>query len=993
MVLVTALWAQVPVQSAPTVAGVEVRLPAEAEPHVVSKVSQLISVRKGHVFSRKAISRSIESLFASGKFADIEVLTEEREPGQSVELIFVLTLQHKIGSLFVDGAAELARADVLTAAGLKEGDEYWPERALAAAEKVRAMYRKRGFRQAKVHIDEQALETGLSVGLAIEEGSPSLIRALSISGETGVSGTEVLRALGVSAGDVLDLARLDQGIEAVRAMYRTQRYYRARVSAPQLGEDGGVRIEVDSGPQYRFTFRGNRSFSDGALTSVLGFSGEETLDSTVTDRLAARLSRFYRFRGFLNVRVMASDVRRGKEAALLFAIEEGEWVRVTDVEFLGARQLSSTSLLEVLEQWMESAAPQASVESRADAPAPPWATVFDGPTWEEAARAMTALYRSKGFLRAKVVFEGLDLVGRQARGRFVVAEGPQARIQSLEVTGLPVEFESALLQSDRKDKPLNGEDLSALEQGLTRELGRKGYLYAVVVGSYTLDEEGQRARVLLSVNSGPQVKVRAILAVGAVRTSEALILEQATMKEGQPLDVDSLYDTQAKLTALGIFRSVQVEMLSPERPEPLKTVLLKVRERSLFAGEYFLGYFFADGFRGGVEGSVANIGGRAITLTGRLQGNLFFTSYLALSRQVDLAQMELWKQMGFRANLSLEARSVLPASIGFHFDVIGERVFRPQQQFNFSRVAGLPTLSWARSFQVPQVPWLSPKLSLALQYELEWSSVARVGNALTLVPPTSLVDQARLRFNFGEFVLQSIRLTPTLDLRDNPLNPTRGALLQGTVELTGALSANKETFGSETPEPVKVDFLKMSALATGYIPLAPRWVLALSARTGRILHLQEGASTPPVRRFFLGGATSVRGFNEDQLIAEDLRAQYRREVADCQSLASKDGCSSAAKTIAAGRQVPSQGGELFAVFKVELRMPLLKSIDWGVFFEAGNLWLTMPQALGPFRPVAGLGMRYVTVIGAIALDVGANLTPDVVVNEPLVVLHFNIGLF
>jgi outer membrane protein assembly factor BamA len=193
--------------------------------------------------------------------------------------------------------------------------------------------------------------------------------------------------------------------------------------------------------------------------------------------------------------------------------------------------------------------------------------------------------------------------------------------------------------------------------------------------------------------------------------------------------------------------------------------------------------------------------------------------------------------------------------------------------------------------------------------------------------------------------------------------------------------------------PVVVSFLKASGLATGYVPLPERMVLALSARAGRIVPLSPGSTTPPVRRFFLGGATTMRGFNEDQLVAEDVRAEYRDQVRDCQVLVTKAGCTSSAQTILAGRQVPSQGGELFATFKAELRLPAFGSFDLGVFVEAGNLWLALPTGLGPFRPVVGSGLRYVTPIGPLALDVGVNLTPDLVINEPPVVVHFNIGVF
>jgi outer membrane protein assembly factor BamA len=186
--------------------------------------------------------------------------------------------------------------------------------------------------------------------------------------------------------------------------------------------------------------------------------------------------------------------------------------------------------------------------------------------------------------------------------------------------------------------------------------------------------------------------------------------------------------------------------------------------------------------------------------------------------------------------------------------------------------------------------------------------------------------------------------------------------------------------------------VKLSGLATGYVPIGERIVFALSARGGRILPLATGSTTPPVRRFFLGGATSVRGFNEDQLIAEDSRQKYRDQVKDCQILASKTGCSSAANTVLAGRQVPSQGGELFVLFKAEVRFPAFSVFDLGVFFETGNLWLAVPESIS-LRPVVGAGLRYVTPIGPLALDVGVNLAPDLVINEPQFVVHFNIGVF
>jgi outer membrane protein insertion porin family len=95
-----------------------------------------------------------------------------------------------------------------------------------------------------------------------------------------------------------------------------------------------------------------------------------------------------------------------------------------------------------------------------------------------------------------------------------------------------------------------------------------------------------------------------------------------------------------------------------------------------------------------------------------------------------------------------------------------------------------------------------------------------------------------------------------------------------------------------------------------------------------------------------------------------------------------------------GDALPSQGGELFTLGKLELRVPAYRALDLGFFIEAGNLWLDRtlydPWLL---RPVAGAGLRYSTPVGPIALDVGVNLDRDKAVNEPRTLLHFSIGLF
>jgi outer membrane protein insertion porin family len=987
---------------APAIVSVEVHLPAGADPRLMERVPSLVTIRRGQTVSRRALSRTIENLYATGRFSNVTIDAEDVVGGVAVSI--ELVPKREISELYVEGGSSVPSAEVLAAARLERTNEFWPERIAQAGVAVADLYRRRGFRQVKVETRVDSVEGGVAVGFLVAQGSATRISSIAMVGDPQLPLPRLLTSLAVQPGEVLDLQRLEAGVELLRKLFRVERYYRARVELPQVEEGGRVIIPVTAGPRYDVLFSGNRAVSSTSLKAVLAYDGEELLDSTLEARLANRLSRFYRFRGYHDVRVTPTEVLQGASggAVLGFAIDEGSPVRVVEVAFRGNQAVADADLREVLRRVMEASAPVSTLEVHAESdplglegrmapvfagelPAPPPETVLDEDAWAEAAKAMAALYRGQGYLGVHVRFEPVDVRGTEARAAFTIVEGAQASFRRVTSTGLPAGFKSDALDELRTGSPFSTDALEVLRQRVQRELGRKGWLFASLEAAYTLDTSGRFADCVVSATPGPQVKVRAVLPVGNERTVDEVLLSQATMLEGLPLDADALFRTQNNLIGLGIFRTVEVEMLSPERPEPLKTVLLKVRERPRVSGEIGLGYFLADGPRIVVDLGAPNLGGRAINLNAHGQLNFFALSQPALSKQVDVSDLQAWEQLGGRANLSVQSRSLLPANLGVRFDVVGERVFRPQ--FRFSRIAGVPSIDWSTSFEVPRIDWLRPKFSVALQYELEWSRVQSTSSAVTAELPITLPDQERLRFALGTFALQTVRLNPTLDLRDNSLTPHRGLLLQATAEVTGAIFAE-----DAQNKPVVVNFLKASALATGYVPVWRSLVLAVSARGGRILPLSAGSTTPPVHRFFLGGATSMRGFNEDQLIAADLRDGYRKEVRECQILAVKDGCTSAARAVAAGRQIPSQGGELFALFKGELRFPAFSVFDLGVFVEAGNLWLEAPSQF-IVRWVAGAGVRYTTPVGPLALDVAVNLNPDQVLNEPQFVVHFNIGVF
>ncbi len=1004
--LLAALLSQAAVEppdaGAPRVEEVELRLQAGGNPKLLEEAKALVLVRKGQELSARAVRRSVERLMETGRLADVEVFAEDLPSG--LRVIFEIKPRQTIGSVYVEGNAALTDAEVLAPTRLSPESEFYPERAAQAREAMVQVYRRRGYRDAKVEVRQTRGEAGVDVGFFISEGMPTRLRSVVVAGDPGIPMPRLMRELDLQLGNVIDLSAIETGLDRLKETMRVEHFYRARIEPAQIEEGGVLVLPISAGPRLEFDFKGNSAFAPTALLRVMGWDGSEVLDQTVADRLAAHLANFYRYRGFHEVRVTVRERpgRLPRTAVVGFVIDEGPQLVVRTVTFLGNRNITSDELGAVLADVVRAGTPANGTEVHplddplqlegrvksllfGDPPAPAPETVLVEPAYHEAAKAMARLYRERGFAKATVHLDEVSFALAGATVRFSVYEGPQTRVRKVEFSGGPPGFPESSRGALAAGDPLSDRRLGLWRQALARELARRGYLYASVDTESRLEEGGTRADVNFKVISGPQVMVGKVLVRGHQRTVESVIRSQVTFKEGDPLDPEGLYTSQRNLLGLGIFRSAEVRILNPESQDAVKDIVVEVRERQRLLGEAGLGYGLAEGPRGIVDVELPNLAGRAINLQARLRVNVFAASGLALSRQVDVSDLNALEQFGGGGNISVSNRGLLPFGIGTRLDLVGDRIFR--QSYRFTRFAAVPGLDWSKVFNVRYIDWTRPKLTLQLQYEVDWTRVARVNNPSGIIFPLLRADQERLRFLFGTFALHTLRFSPTIDLRDDPVVPRKGVLIQAAVETTLPLETR-----DEDDQPVPVQFIKLSGTVSTYFPVSGKVVLALSARGGTIIPLTDGSVTPPVKRFFLGGSSSLRGFREDGLIAEDQRQGYRKQVNDCKALATNLGCSAAAVTLLAKNEIASQGGELFVLGKGELRFPAFGSFDFGVFLEAGNLWLEPPTGFS-LRPVIGAGLRYVTPIGPLALDFGVNLAPDALVNEPAFNVHFNIGLF
>jgi outer membrane protein assembly factor BamA len=986
------------------VADVELHLPPGAD---ASGLAELIDVRRGQRLSVRAVRRSIERLFATGRMADVVVRSVRTPSG--ITLIYDLTPKRRIGAVDVKGNHVLSRTAVRDASGLLPGSEYYPERLDQAEQAVVLAYQRRGYYRTHIRFEFQQSAEGLDVLLTVDEGPPTRMAGISVAGQPGLPLWQIQDAIGLGIGSILDGDRLDAGIEKLKSVLRTDQYYRAKLGQPIFlhQEDGAVvALPVDAGPRYAIHFHGNRSFRDRVLFAILNYDGSESLDRALIARMTRQLTDFYRYRGFYDVRVLPRDTWSPDQtnAVLSFNIEEGLPLTLKNIIFEGNRNVSTGELRDLLLQNIRANTPiphgdvhptddpldlegRTATAEKTSEPDPDASAVFVEDAYLDAAQNMTQLYKDRGFLDAKVTLSAFDLdIEREvAQVRFEIVEGVQTVVREISYARVPA---GVLIVNDPRLTVGSGLSAAAIEQtrsSIARALARSGYIFARVTDSTAISADRKDARVLFRVEPGPSVRVGKIIIQGLNRTNEGLVRANLAIQSGNVLDPENLFDTQRNLALLGIFRNVGVRLIEPDVAEATKDVVVELKERSRLDGNFFFGFSLVEGPSIGVDALYPNLFGHGVNLSGRLKVNFY---RLAPGLNIPSEDLQGLNGFGGSANIALHQPrlySLLPAKVGWRVDLVGERVFRPY--YRFTRFAAIPGIDWT------VFKWLT----VSLQYELEYDRVQTSSGVLSLLPSLARVDQERLRFPIGRFTLQSLRPSMTIDFRDDPLNPHKGFFLSGYTEVTHDISAYPTDINGNPLPPFPIFTLKVAGNLTFYVPISSRVVLAVSGRAGKIFQLEADSQSIAPKRFYLGGTTTIRGFREDGIVPQDRRDQLHEEVANCRALINQNfGCTQGAAALVRGQEVPSEGGELFNLARTELRFPVVGAWDLGFFFEAGNLWLSPSSyhfSLSDLRYGAGAGVRYLFPIGPAALDVGFNLEPDNVLNESVFQIHFSIGVF
>jgi outer membrane protein insertion porin family len=977
----------------------------------LAAATALLAVSRGAPVTSRDLRRTAQRLFQGGRCRNVTIREAEAPPppgeaGRWVALQVTCEPHRLLGGLVVAvlGPSPLAEAALRAAAGLEVGAPVDAADLAAAGERVRTALRRRGHRQARVTGALQGERTAVAT-LEVQPGPATLVAEVRLAGAGGLEAALRPR-LSLRPGAVLDEEALAADVAALRGALHEAGRWRGRVGAPVV-RDGpeGVVVEVPvvPGPQVTVRFRGAVALTPADLRAHLGVEPGQAFDAPAIDAAADRLRAHYRARGYAAARVEAEERASGGELAVVFHVDEGRTYRLVRVRWEGSEWRSEPELgarlQALLEEELGREPPSPATEraraltaslpglrtQREPPVALPPGTFLDEVALERACERLVDEYRGEGFLEAALLGWTADLDA--ARGEAAVTlrlrEGARTTVESI---GFEGNAEVPLAELAREARlapggPLVYEQVEATRVALLKLYFARSHLYARVEAREQVDPLTHQAQLRFVVDEGPRVRLGRIQVTGNTRTREDVVRRSLEVKEGALHDPEAMARSQAALLRLGVFRSVGLRLQDPELPEPVKDLAVELSERPWQYLAPGAGFSIADGPRLFLEYGRPNLLGRALELTARAKVNYPLPW---LGRDFEPASpkntFEGRADVGLRApRLELFTPLGLPPVIG-RADLIGERLRRPA--YDVARATGI------LGADLP----LTGRITLSLQYEVEVDRIDKTGTGGVVA--YTQADLERLRFDEGTTTLHAIRPSATFDFRDNAAHPHQGWFASGSVELARSLGGPGGRFLFLPGSEIYTSLAKLQATASGYLPVGRATVLALSARGGRVVPLDGRSRTIIPKRFFLGGASTIRGFAEEEMVPEDLRAGLAEEARHCASSLSGAGCTPRGASLAGGSTAASEGGEAFLLLKGELRQTLTGSLELGLFVDLGNLWLDPKRyRLVDLRPSAGIGLRFITPVGPAALDLGFNLAPDGRLNERTFAPHFTIGLF
>jgi outer membrane protein insertion porin family len=569
-----------------------------------------------------------------------------------------------------------------------------------------------------------------------------------------------------------------------------------------------------------------------------------------------------------------------------------------------------------------------------------------------------------------------------------IVEGPPTLIGTLNLGAL----DSLLDRHDlrplvtvRRLQPLDLIQLDSIAVRIAAHLDVEGYGDVIVTPTAMVDANSPLAAVTMNVQKLYQTRIETIRVEGTENYDTRVVANTMRVKVGDVYSRAVLIETQRSLYEAGFFKRAFIRV-EPGSADSLKKLIAAVEELQTHSFRITGGASLVDFFQFDARYTDANFRSSAGRLTVQTTvGNILAEQLAGRSPFKDVVPQTVnpdsapqYLQPTFQVNADVRRRWL---SDSRNQTGVSAFAYRRSSPGVFVEQGGGLGASFTRS--------VTRAVPVSLQYRLEFTKTGAADTYFCV--NFGVCDGTSLAVLKGTQRLAPLAITAASDLRDDPIGPTRGYTWRTEFEFADTWTGSQFGYG------------RIEIEGSKYFHASDKLTIAVHGRAGMVRSTGTlGSVILPRKRFYAGGARSVRGYGENQLGPRVLviaRSQFQPDTVRFKSLLDtvtlNDGrlpcepyvtilpnclTDSTFAPLYNGRRTSNfrdgdflpkpLGAESMIEGSIEARYRLFGPLTVAAFVDAGAVGAKFGGTPTVITP--GIGVRFLSPVGPIRVDLGFN---------------------
>ena len=839
-----------------------------------------------------------------------------------------------------------------------------------------------------IHADSKQDEHGITLTYSVTPFK--LIKEIIIKGKYPLFENKVLNTMTVYPGDAYVKTVVDAQSEFVGALFRKQGYIAPDVVIGAWEDPDDEHyilfVNIDKGSYYslgQVIFQGNRSFDGDVLRwrlksyrkAIFGKAAGR-FKQAVFKKDIDNVVKYYRKRQYFDVHIthtLEKDPETGT-VDVMFAVDEGARYNITfeGNNFYGDRALRKQLVLK-------------EIGNRG------------GLGLRKSIKNIKVLYRKGGFPQSRIKVQKQDSYEKgilQRNIRLIIDEGPHLIVNRLDIAGNTAYSERKLKRQILTRRPGFLHDGAYVEEILQEDLlviknmyHKKGYLnpeISVDKAMIPIEKYRLHMEIDLNIEEGMRTTVSAVEFDGLAAVSPESIRKKLKMKPGKSFRLYVLKNDERRIAQIISEQGhpyVNVEshtFFSEERSHV--RVVFKVDEGPLIkmGNTHYHGNFRTN--ERILDREIEMQPGDRYSLKKMYKGeqniramNIFRSvQFKPVGLKDQKEKIHLFAEIDEKPPYFFEAKGGYESSTGFYAgSKLGDHNFWGLNKDAWIGGEVSQTGYWAET-RLYEPRFLGTRISSDLGIFFEWDepfnqtfATSTYGTDIyfsrkltkRIIGNIGFRYERRQGYNLDddpaaeddlEIPRSVFTTSPSIgyDSRDSFVRPRKGIFSFLAVDLSKGIENSFD------------DFYKYRFEIRGFTTPFKRLTFAGRGSFGDIDPYGAAGVVPQDQLFFLGGTASVRGFDENLLLYDSENNPV--------------------------------GGEMAAVGSAEARVDLGRNFEFSLFYDVGYLNETSGlEVTDNVRDSVGVGLRYVTPIGAIGVLYGHKLDPQP--EESKGRFHFSVG--